>query len=254
MNAVMSRPGLEVSTAIFLDLGRLGRLLRPRRAADAWTENGLRAAGAGHRHQPVRPARRSSTTRCCSFDAYRQVHRGPASCGGQRLDPTQRRPAGPAARRPARTPRSSATCWPTSTSAGRRARRSCCPCTRRRDLVGTGGQQQLRALAGAARALATVVHGGHLPSLVGGRRPAPCRPPSAAPSGTGRPRPCPAARSSRSRRPRPAVGSPAAVSRRVAELTTVTSAVEATSTPRWLRRSAVARVLDQDQLQRWLGR
>ena len=43
-------------------LGRLGRLLRPRRPADRRRER-LRAARAGHRHQPVREDTATSTTR-----------------------------------------------------------------------------------------------------------------------------------------------------------------------------------------------
>ena len=56
-----ARPGLELDRHL-PDLGRLGRLLRPRRAARRRRER-LRAAGARHRDQPVRAAGVTSTTR-----------------------------------------------------------------------------------------------------------------------------------------------------------------------------------------------
>ncbi len=90
------RPGLEVHRHL-PDLGRLGRLLRPRRAADHRRER-LRAAGAGHRHQPVRPAR-TRRPPGAQLRRLRQVHRGPVPARAA-AGPDQRRPAGPAAGRP----------------------------------------------------------------------------------------------------------------------------------------------------------
>ena len=61
INAVMNEPGLELDGDL-PGLGRLGRLLRPRRAADRRSER-LRAPGAGHRRSARTPSRATSTTR-----------------------------------------------------------------------------------------------------------------------------------------------------------------------------------------------
>ena len=61
VNAVDARPRLEVDRDL-PRLGRLGRLLRPRRAADGRRER-LRPARPGTRHQPLRAGRATSTTR-----------------------------------------------------------------------------------------------------------------------------------------------------------------------------------------------
>ena len=121
VNAVMNEPRLELDRDL-PGVGRLGRLLRPRRAARRRRER-LRAARAGHRDQPVRQARlhRPSDP---ELRRVRQVHR-------RRLPrrsaprPQDRRPARPAARRAREQGRSSATSPPTSTSPRRRDRRCC---------------------------------------------------------------------------------------------------------------------------------
>ena len=61
INQIMQSPDWD-STAIFLVVGRLGRLLRPRRPADRRRER-LRDPRARARDQPVREARATSTTR-----------------------------------------------------------------------------------------------------------------------------------------------------------------------------------------------
>ncbi len=63
VNAVMRRPRLGQLERNLPRVGRLGRVLRPRRPADGRPER-LRPAGAGPRDQPVRAGRASSTTRC----------------------------------------------------------------------------------------------------------------------------------------------------------------------------------------------
>ena len=66
-------------------LGRLGRLLRPRRAADGRRER-LRAAGAGHRHQPLREDAAYIDHQTLSFDAYDKFIEDDF-LDGQRLNP-----------------------------------------------------------------------------------------------------------------------------------------------------------------------
>ena len=103
-------------------LGRLGRVLRPRPAADG-RRGELRPARAGDRHQPVREARlhRSSDPQ---LRRLLEVHRGRLSreASGSIRRPTAGRIRG---RTCARTFRCSATSSTTSTSRRSRGRRSC---------------------------------------------------------------------------------------------------------------------------------
>ena len=102
------------------DLGRLGRLLRPRGAARRRRQR-LRPARPGHGHQPVREA---GLHRPPDAELRRlpEVHRGRLPRRSAHR-PGHRRPARPAAQTCARTPPCSATCATTSTSRSRHGRR-----------------------------------------------------------------------------------------------------------------------------------
>ena len=119
-----ARPGLVLDRDL-PDLGRLGRLLRPRRAARGRPQR-LWPAGARHRHQPVRPTRLHRPPDA-ELRRLPQVHRGPlparptAGPGQPTAGPTP-------ARRCARTRPSSATSWRTSTSANNPCTRCVCRC------------------------------------------------------------------------------------------------------------------------------
>ena len=84
INAVMQGPGLEQHRHLPV-LGRLGRLLRPRRPADGGRER-LRPAGARPGHQPVR-RQGYIDHQTLSFDAYVKFIEDDF-LSGQRLDPT----------------------------------------------------------------------------------------------------------------------------------------------------------------------
>ena len=95
VNAIMSGPDWS-STAIFLALGRLGRLLRPRHAAHRRPER-LRAPRPGDRDQPLREAGLHRPPGA-QLRRLRQVHRGRLSVRPA-ARPEDRRSARPAARR-----------------------------------------------------------------------------------------------------------------------------------------------------------
>ena len=120
-------PGLELDRHLPC-LGRLGRLLRPRHAADGRPER-LRPAGAGHRHQPVcqEGLRRSpdAELRC-----LRQVHRGRLPAGPAADPATDGRPDPRPDVRENEKPYS-AISRTTSTSPRLPGRRPCCRSTRR---------------------------------------------------------------------------------------------------------------------------
>ena len=84
INAVMQGPDWN-STAIFLDLGRLGRLLRPRRRRPSWTRT---ATGCGCRpwSSARTPGQGYIDHQTLSFDAYVKFIEDDF-LGGQRLDP-----------------------------------------------------------------------------------------------------------------------------------------------------------------------
>ena len=105
INAVMRRPRLGLDRDL-PRLGRLGRLLRPRRPAAGRRER-LRPARARARHQPVREDAASSTTRRSASTPTSSSSRTTSSAGsGSTPRPTV---APTRARRCARTRRSSAT-------------------------------------------------------------------------------------------------------------------------------------------------
>ena len=91
VNAAMQGPGLGLHRDL-PDVGRLGRVLRPRRPA-AGRRQRVRAARARPRDQPVGASRRRSTTRTLSFDSYLRLIED-RFVGGAAPRPDDRRAAG----------------------------------------------------------------------------------------------------------------------------------------------------------------